>query len=231
MFLANISHEIRTPMNAILGYCKLIQQTKLDSIQKEYFDIITQNGENLLGIINNILNMSEIEAEHIKINVSSFNFYTLIEDIRKLFELQIKRKSILFEIYFSKEVPQYINADKRKVWQILINILGNAIKFTDKGSIQIHIHAQKEEPSENTLQNYCICVAIEDTGCGITKEDIEKVFLPFEQVGKAKHKKSGTGLGMSISRQYAEKMGGNISLESTPGQGSIFISILRQPLR
>ncbi len=221
VFLANMSHEIRTPMNAILGYSRLMQSDPtLSEDQKKSLRTINSSGEHLLNLINDILEMSKIEAGRIQINHNPFDLFAVIEDIRSLFKERIKSKGLGFNISYPTDMPRYILTDEAKLKQILINLLGNSVKFTAQGYITLTVSSIDETSNELSLIFQVI-----DTGAGIAKDDHETIFQSFEQtdIGRSNE---GTGLGLAICRKYVELMGGDISVDSELGRGSIFTLML-----
>jgi len=219
-FLSSMSHEIRTPMNAILGYVQhLLRDSMLTRTQRKYTEIINQSGKHLLELINSILDMSKIEAGHVELNPEDSDFYAIIHDIESMFQARTAEKKLFLNFSIEKDVPQYIHADAMKVRQIIINMLGNAIKFTNEGGINVRIKKTSDLPKSAECK---ICVEVEDTGCGIDDEEIYKVFTIFEQTSQSSKLGAGSGLGMPISLNYARLMGGDIKLKSVLGQGSIF---------
>ncbi|MFC1877266.1 transporter substrate-binding domain-containing protein [Thermodesulfobacteriota bacterium] len=219
VFLANMSHEIRTPMNAILGYSQLMQHDpEITASQEEHLNTINRSGGHLLGLINDILEMSKIEAGRTTLNPGVFDFPAMLVDMEMMFRDRTEVKNLLFQIEHLDDIPQLIKTDEGKVRQVLINLLGNAVKFTDKGGITVRVRT--EEKIDETVT---IVLEVEDTGHGIPEEELDKVFKPFEQAESAKHQQGGgTGLGMPISREYARIMGGDLTVTSKVGQGSIF---------
>lgn len=227
-FLANMSHEIRTPMNAILGYSQLLyREPGITKLQKEFIEIINRSGEHLMTLINDILEMSKIESGRINLNPETFDLYSLLNDLEIMFHARAEVKKIYLQIEHGVDVPQILYADEGKIKQVLINIIGNAMKFTDAGGITVRT-ALKELQRERVIpiaDSYPLCriaIEIEDTGCGIAPEEIDKVFDQFEQTQSGQNKGGGTGLGMPISRQYAHMMGGDLTLRSELGKGSVF---------
>ncbi len=217
-FLANMSHEIRTPMNAILGYSKLMQkENSLLPEQRESLNTITSSGEHLLALINDILEISKIEAKQITLNIVTFDFYALLHDLEAMFESSIETKDLQFKIVGTNEVPRYVVTDKDKFRQILLNLLSNAVKFTEKGGIIMRVTIKGEKPDNQSL-----VVEVKDTGVGITENELDKVFEYFEQTESGRKSKKGTGLGLAISRDFARKIGGDITVTSEVGKGSIF---------
>jgi PAS domain S-box-containing protein len=218
MFLSTVSHEIRTPMNAILGYAQLMSQDPgLGSSAKENLKIISQAGEHLVGLITDILDMSKIEAGRIDINTARFNFPRLVDDLASMFRLSAQAKALRFEVVVDGESVIYVVADQGKVRQVLINLLGNAIKFTTRGQIKLHVTLYRRSTNQLWLS-----AQIEDSGPGLTVEEQGKLFQPFSQMKRGQNAQEGTGLGLAIGRSYARLMGGDITVTSSLGRGSIF---------
>lgn len=217
-FLANMSHELRTPLNAILGYSQLMQRDEaLSSGHRESLTIINRSGEHLLALINDVLEISKIEAKRVEPVLVNFNLHSLVYELKKMFELRANAKGLSLEVLGVNEVPRFILTDETKLRIILINLLGNAVKFTQKGGIIVRFSVQKNSPEEEFLM-----ADVEDTGPGIAAGEQKKLFHYFEQTESGKQSKSGTGLGLAISRNYARMLGGEITATSTPGKGSIF---------
>ena len=225
VFLANMSHEIRTPMNAILGYSQLMQNDgMLANEHKNNLAIINRSGEHLLNLINDILEMSKIEAGRIELQFSDFDLWGLLEDLEMMFQIQADSKKLQLNVYRSKAVPQFIVADEAKLRQILINLLSNAIKFTDDGEVALKVTAHLDTEAfddDDTKDSLRLIFRIKDTGIGIEPEDLETIFGSFEQTVDGRSRE-GTGLGLSICRQYIHFMGGDIIVSSEPGKGSTF---------
>ena len=217
VFLANMSHEIRTPMNAILGYSQLMRRDPvLTAQQAEYLGIIDRSGEHLLTLINNILEMSKIEAGRMTLRPQTFDLHSLLDDIDVMFRARADAKNLHLDVSRVREVPQYVHADESKVRQVLINVLGNAVKFTDEGGISVRVRGYDADGEQLR-----IVVEVEDTGCGIPADELGTVFEPFGQA-EGTSTQVGTGLGMPISREYARMMGGDLTVTSEAGKGSIF---------
>ncbi|PZU99371.1 MAG: hypothetical protein DCE90_02335 [Pseudanabaena sp.] len=214
-FLASMSHELRTPLNAILGFTQLIiRDSTLKDNHRSYLKIIHESGEHLLELINDVLDMSKIESGRISLNITSFDLYHLLETLEKMFRLRASEKKLDLIFRRSPSIPQWISTDEGKLRQILINLLSNAIKFTAIGSVTLSI----ELATENTLR-----FIVKDTGVGIPKDYLDKIFEPFEQTEIGKRATEGTGLGLSISRKFAQIMGGEIAVSSKVGEGSQFV--------
>ena len=217
VFLANMSHEIRTPMNAILGFSQiLLKNPALAVDQRQHLDIIARSGEHLLSLIDDILEMSKIEAGRTPLAPSSFNLRGLLTDLTSMFRLRAESKGLGFAVSVAAGVPAVLLADEKKLRQILINLLGNAIKFTDSGSVRCDVAVRRE--ADGALR---LAVEVEDTGPGVPASDAERIFQAFEQTETGVDA-GGTGLGLAISREFARLMGGDITLASEVGRGSRF---------
>ncbi len=220
-FLANMSHEIRTPMNAILGFSDLLQGIVTESPAKSYLDAITSSGRTLLALINDILDLSKIEADKLELNHEEINLRLLIQEIEQIFSQKAAEKNITLKIDISKQLPARIYIDEVRLRQILFNVVGNAIKFTEEGSITISVRGQPY--STNNGERVWLEVSVKDTGIGIPRDQQEKIFEAFVQSsGQSNRKYGGTGLGLTITRRLTEMMGGTVTLQSQSGEGSIF---------
>ncbi len=218
VFLANMSHEIRTPMNAILGFSQLmLRDPDLTPRQCQYLGTINRSGEHLLALINDILEMSKIEAGRTTLNPSTFDLPALLKDLEMMFRVRTDEKKVSFSVEMIGDVPQYIVADINKLRQVLINVLGNAVKFTEQGGICLRVRAEHPGTTDRL-----ILLEIEDTGPGISAEDQDKLFRHFEQTKTGQQTGTGTGLGLAISRELVRLMGGEITVKSQVGKGSIF---------
>ncbi|BAZ08624.1 integral membrane sensor hybrid histidine kinase [Calothrix sp. NIES-4071] len=212
-FLANMSHELRTPLNGILGYAQILQRNEpLTPKGRNGIDIIYQCGAHLLTLINDVLDLSKIEARKLELYPVPFHFPSFLQSVVEINRVRAEQKGIIFDYHTDSQLPVGISADEKRLRQVLINLLSNAIKFTDKGSVTFKVR----------LNNEKIRFQIEDTGVGMTREQIEKIFLPFEQVGDTKKQAEGTGLGLAITHKIISLMQSEINVESTPGIGSIF---------
>ncbi|MBD2677270.1 MULTISPECIES: PAS domain S-box protein [Nostoc] len=261
-FLANMSHELRTPLNAILGFSQLMERdTSLKSNQRESLATINRSGEHLLNLINDVLEMSKIEAGQIIFNPEDFDLYFLLQTLQEMFQVRTQAKQLFLKFEMSPNLPRYIQTDEGKLRQILINLLGNAVKFTQAGGVTLRVRLGRwgdEEMTEmggreqgagsrgeefspmphdaicSTFGDQMTAVAppcpmpqslifeIEDTGRGIAQEEMNNLFQPFVQTSSGIQTKEGTGLGLTISRQFVRLLGGDIHITSTPGKGSIF---------
>jgi len=223
-FLAKMSHELRTPLNAILGFTQImIRNSSLSQDDKEHLDIISRSGEHLLALINDVLEMSKIEAGQLTLNESYFDLHRLIYSIQEMFALKALDKGLNIITVLSPEVNQYVCSDEGKLRQILINLLGNAIKFTLAGHVVLRV-SYANYASFSTAESGKITVefTVEDTGPGIATEDLELIFEAFAQAKGGRQFMQGTGLGLAISRQFARLMGGDIRAQSVLGQGATF---------
>jgi two-component system sensor histidine kinase/response regulator len=222
-FLANMSHELRTPLNAILGFAQLLERDlSLTTKQRQSLATINRSGEHLLNLINDVLEMSKIEAGRIILNSSNFDLHQLLQTLKEMVDVKAKTKDLTLSFEIASNIPQYIHTDEGKLRQVLINLLGNAIKFTSAG--KVNLRAKAEMGRQARGQNYhCILhFEIEDTGRGIAAHELGNLFQPFIQTSNTSQVVEGTGLGLAISRQFVRLMGGDIHCHSTLGRGSTF---------
>jgi adenylate cyclase len=234
-FLANMSHELRTPLNAILGFSQLLnREPELQPQHREQIGIINRSGNHLLNLINDILELSKIEAGKAVINLSKIDLYSLLQTWQEMFQLKATSKGLELIFAVALDLPRYVETDERKLSQILINLLGNAIKFTEKGRVILHVKkgnsswviSNGKEKYQLPNTNYQLVFEVEDTGPGIAPEEIEKLFASFVQTEAGVKSQQGTGLGLAISYQLAKLMGGEITVQSTVGEGSVFQLLL-----
>lgn len=218
VFLANMSHEIRTPLNAIIGFSQLMNREKhLSDTQKEYATAIIRAGEHLLSLINDILELSKMEAGRLELNPVNIDIYALFDDIQMMFKEPARSKHLQFIFEKSPDIPQFVIVDDNKLRRIFINLIGNAIKFTDEGGIAVRVKYKRLSETKAHL-----IAEVQDSGPGISAIEMEKLFRHFVQTSSGIKNSSGTGLGLALSRELAELMGGDISVSSEVGIGSVF---------
>ncbi|GAB3361614.1 MULTISPECIES: ATP-binding protein [Giesbergeria] len=222
-FLANMSHELRTPLNAVLGFSNMMRKDPLlPERQRQNLDIINRSGEHLLTLINDVLDMAKIEAGRVQLQQLPFDLGALVRDVTDMMQIRAQEKGLQLLIDQDSEFPRYIVGDEARLRQVLINLLGNAVKFTDQGGVSIRLGTRQNQQSH-------LVIEVEDSGPGIAPEDQERIFQPFTQIGEQGINK-GTGLGLTITRQFVQLMQGQITLHSTPGIGSVFrIELPLQP--
>lgn len=221
IFLANMSHELRTPMNAILGFTQILAQDEnLTPHQRENLEIIEHSGDHLLTLISEILDISKIEAGRLELSPEHFDLYKLLDTIESIFHLHAQEKGLFLTIKWDANLPQFVFADEGKIRQILINLIGNAIKFTTTGGITVRAKSAEQTDAKKTM----LIFEVQDTGPGVTKEDENALFEPFVQTKTGEASKVGSGLGLSIARQYARQMNGDLVVgETHDGKGALFI--------
>lgn len=218
-FLGVISHELRTPMNGVLGAAQLLSATRLETTQREYLSIIRNSGDNLLSLLNDILDMTKIEAGRMTFEVVDVVIEDLHRRITGPFEAQAEAKGLTFVSSFEGEVPTVVRGDPLRVCQVVQNLLSNAVKFTDEGEIRYVVRAEKVSEQRVRFE-----FSVADSGAGIAQADLERLFQPFTQVDASSTRRfGGTGLGLTISRRMANIMGGDITVTSKLGQGSCFV--------
>jgi signal transduction histidine kinase/DNA-binding NarL/FixJ family response regulator/HAMP domain-containing protein len=235
-FLASMSHELRTPLNAILGFTQLMSRdNRLNSEHQQNLSIINRAGEHLLNLINDILEMSKIEAGHSILNLSNFDLIWLLNNLKQMLHLRANAKGLTLTFEYQPGIERYIQTDASKLRQVLLNLLGNAIKFTQTGSVTLRVSGENRGlegvdavkevddsvfPISPTFHTFCF--EVKDTGSGISSDEIELLFEPFGQTETGRQSQQGTGLGLAISRKYIQLMGGDITVHSTVGAGSQF---------
>lgn len=219
IFLANVSHEIRTPMNSIIGFSEIVSSITTDKQQKYYINAIKSSSSNLLSLLNDILDLSKIQSGEIEIINESVSLQRIAEDVMNIFQLRAKEKRLKMTMEFDADFPNKLILDGVRLRQVLINLVGNAIKFTEEGSVNVRYSFVIEDNTD-----YCtIHIQVSDTGIGIIKEELHSIFEAFKQSKSLREKAyGGTGLGLSISKQLIDLMGGTIHAESEPGKGSVF---------
>ena len=232
-FLSNMSHELRTPLNGILGYAQILcRDGRLERDQSEAVHIIKQSGEHLLLLINDILDIAKIEARKIELQPHAFYLPSFLDSVTSIMQMRAQQKQIDFHIE-TTELPHTVLADEKRLRQVLLNLLSNAIKFTRMGSVTLRVTQIESSESayvgtglferfHSRRAQSCLRFEVEDTGVGIASADLERIFLPFEQVGGLHLRAEGTGLGLAISQQLVELMGGRITIQSQLGRGSLF---------
>jgi signal transduction histidine kinase/CheY-like chemotaxis protein len=222
-FLANMSHEIRTPMTAILGYLELVREGCTGHAafgtgeMQEYCDIICRNANHLLQVLNDILDLSKIEAGKLEVEKTPCCPARILTEVVALMKVRAEAKGLQLELACDPSVPELMESDATRLRQVLLNVIGNAIKFTEVGRVAVRAGLHGEETGSK------LCVEVSDTGIGMSEEQLALLFRPFTQVdGSSRRKYGGTGLGLTISRRLAQMLGGDITVRSTPGQGSVF---------
>jgi signal transduction histidine kinase/FixJ family two-component response regulator len=220
-FLANMSHELRTPLNIILGFTQLMNRKgSLDPQQRGYLDTISRSGEHLLTLINNVLEMSKIEAGKTTLNENNFDLYGLLNSLQQMLSVKAESKGLQLIVERSHDLPKYIRTDEGKLRQVLMNLLGNAIKFTQAGKVTLRVKGKMDRGPNTT--HYPLQFEVEDTGCGIAPSELASLFEPFVQTEAGQASQEGTGLGLPISREFVRLLGGEITVSSRLGVGTIF---------
>jgi CheY-like chemotaxis protein len=214
-----MSHELRTPLNAVLGFSRLLKNDPAATPQqRETLDIIVRSGEHLLSLINTVLDMAKIEAGQVGVKESEVDLHRLLHDMESLMGAGAVEKGLRFALELDPDLPRFVAVDADKLRQVLLNLLGNAIKYTDSGGVKLRARPANVRGTGAARVRF----DVEDSGPGISQENCERVFLPFVQVGAPAPVHVGTGLGLAICKQYVELMGGRIGVDSEPGRGSVF---------
>jgi signal transduction histidine kinase/FixJ family two-component response regulator len=217
-FLANMSHELRTPLHAILGYADLVRAGGMpETARREALATIASSGRHLLSLINDLLDLSRIRSGHLELSPAPLHLATLFEEIAAMVRVEARRKGLEFFLDLPADLPETVEADGKRLRQILLNLLGNAIKFTDSGAVTLGVQCAPAQSGQVQLQ-----VTVQDTGVGISPRDTTRIFVPFEQAAEGQKQESGAGLGLAITRELARLMGGDVEVESRPAHGSKF---------
>lgn len=223
-FLSSMSHELRTPLNAILGFAQLMSRDPACTAEQQYsLQIINRSGEHLLGLINSVLDLSKIEAGRMELLETSFDLHNLVDTVATMLYERASSRGLQLQVQIAPNVPQQITADPVKLRQILINLVGNAVKFTSHGKITLRVRSNFNLNSLRFSSSVVLIFEVEDTGIGIAASDLNKIFDAFEQVSSGETLTEGTGLGLTLTRRFVELMGGKISVQSSLGQGSLFV--------
>ncbi len=224
-FLANMSHELRTPLNAILGFAQLMERDLALNAQQqltnhaEHVKIINRSGEHLLQLINDVLDVAKIEAGKASLQARDFDFFELLDSLKGMLYYKAQAKGLLLHFDIEPDLPRYLHTDVKKLRQVAINLLNNAIKFTETGEVVLSVRADRDR---STQDNSYLQFAVRDTGAGISPEDLERIYEAFGQTEVGRQATEGTGLGLTISRQFVEILGGELRVESAVGQGTCF---------
>jgi len=219
IFLASMSHELRTPLNVVLGFSRLMKNDQsIPASQRENLDIIIKSGEHLLNLINNVLDISKIESGRVVLEESEADLCQLLNELQSVMGVRAAEKGLIFTLEQSPELPRHVAVDAGKLRQVLINLIGNATKYTEHGGLKLRAGVVSWESPQRARLRF----EVEDTGPGISEEDRQRIFFPFVQLGNRAPTEAGTGLGLAISKQYVELMGGQIDVASEPGKGSVF---------
>ncbi|MEO1760912.1 MAG: chemotaxis protein CheB [Cyanobacteria bacterium J06629_18] len=241
-FLARMTHELRTPLNAILGFTQILSRSpKLENKQKQYLDTILRSGKHLLELINDILDISKIEAGMAEVHITSFDLYRLLDGIEAMLHLKARAKQLQLKFELSLELPQYVQADENKLRQVLINLLENAIKFTSSGSVVLQVEVLRDIESSTESSSFSVSplrlsFKVEDSGKGIAAEELDRIFDAFVQSNPTYQTEDGTGLGLAICKRFVQLMGGEIKMQSTLGKGTtvefhILLALAEQPIQ
>ncbi|MEA5465375.1 CHASE2 domain-containing protein [Leptothoe sp. PORK10 BA2] len=233
-FLANMSHELRTPLNGILGYAQILQNSRtLNDDEHNKVSVIHQCGDHLLTLINDVLDLAKIEARKLELFPQDVVLEPLLLGVAEMCQMRANAKGLALNLDFDNSLPQIVKLDEKRFRQVLINLIGNAVKFTDQGSITFSVKRLEQNPSNGLSQPNPCCrlrISVKDTGMGIAEHQLERIFNPFEQVGNRQRKSEGTGLGLAISQQIVNLIGSQIQVRSTLGEGSLFWMDLEIPV-
>ncbi|MFO7936238.1 MAG: ATP-binding protein [Kiritimatiellia bacterium] len=230
-FLAVMSHEIRTPLNAIIGFSSMLQNSDIPGRLKSYAESIRNSGEMLLYLINDLLDLAKIESSKMELKFEPVNLFDLLHEIKGMFDFKVKSRNLFLDLHCDVHLPKF-NMDPRRIQQVLVNLIGNAVKFTNEGGITVDVSAKPLEsfrPETDASSLYRLVISVTDTGMGIREEDCERIFNPFEQAAR-NHRNyvDGTGLGLAICRNLVQLMGGTLTVKSKEGRGSSFIAVFNE---
>ncbi len=235
VFLSNMSHELRTPLNGILGYAQILKrEPSLSPKQLDGLNIIHDSGQHLLTLINDILDIAKVEAGKLELYPTPVRLPDLLTSVVNIIKMAAREKALKFVYEAAPDLPEVVKADKKRLRQILLNLLGNAVKFTDEGQVLLRVETRKPKSKtrgrNETSSLISLHFSVTDTGVGITADQLQKIFTPFEQAGDAEQKQQGAGLGLAISRQLVNLMGGELQVKSEPGKGSTFTFEITVPV-
>ncbi len=217
-FLANMSHEIRTPLNGIFGMLQLLEDTRLDEEQREFVDLATKSGRNLLGLLSDILDLARMEADRMALAQGPVQLRALLDSVLAIFRHDVAAKGLSLSYELAENTPESVVSDEMRLRQVLVNLVGNAVKFTEKGSVRIALRAEEVAETPGGIR---LVLAVSDTGPGIPEEFLRRIFDPFSQAdGSATRRHGGAGLGLGIARRLARLMDGDVVLQSSPGEGT-----------
>ena len=226
-FLANMSHELRTPLNAILGFAQLLERSpSFPGPQRQSLQVISDSGEHLLSMINDILDMSKIEAGRVVVSEADFDLHHMLDGVEAMIRVRAEPKGLQLRFVRGSDVPRYVRSDERKLRQVLINLLSNAVKFTEEGEIAVRV-ANASIEGDKAGETYTLHFEVADTGVGIAPDEIDALFEPFTQTKSGQQAQQGTGLGLPISRKYVQMLGGDLAVRTQVGQGSTFLFDIR----
>lgn len=222
-FLADMSHEIRTPLNVILGYLQIMERECVECPQKRNIRAMNKSGEHLMELINDILALIQKDSSNVPLSECAFDLFQMVDDVRVFFERQAQAKALRIETSCTEGTPRYVCADKGKIRQVLLNLVGNAVKFTEQGVVRIRLGRADAVSAEGLPETvFRLAFDVEDSGCGISEEQQEAVFEVFFKADAGAPQKTGSGLGLPLSRRYAQAMGGDVTVKSREGRGSVF---------